>query len=59
MNNETVRPKWNDYFAEIVKVTAKRSACNRDIMDIYQDVHMNKKLEMGMKWLLYMLNKTQ
>ena len=29
MNNESVRPNWNDYFAEIVKVTAKRSACNR------------------------------
>ena len=29
MNNECVRPNWNDYFAEIVKVTAKRSSCNR------------------------------
>ena len=23
------RPSWNDYFKEIVQVTAKRSACER------------------------------
>ena len=29
MNTNTIRPSWDDYFKEIVQVTAKRSSCNR------------------------------
>jgi dCMP deaminase len=29
MNTNTSRPSWDDYFKEIVQVTAKRSSCNR------------------------------
>ena len=29
MNTNTIRPSWDDYFKEIVQVTAKRSSCSR------------------------------
>ena len=29
MNTNTIRPSWDEYFKEIVQVTAKRSSCSR------------------------------
>lgn len=29
MENQNARPSWNEYFKEIVQVTAKRSPCDR------------------------------